>query len=230
VSGQPFRLVRGRPVPVFPDNIRTTCKAGYVDKTGGKARNWGCFNGYQCEGGKYLTDFYCRCACVPISNGFEMDVGQSGFTCSSSQLASVGPTNEACWDEEYPCDSCCSTGLGIDEDSCWDDEKYTYESCCGSGSENSLEEAIGQRGCPEIKCMRFCEYGNIKDENGCDTCMCNELDPRKKYRDTGIPGESYRRCPKRNCPAIVCDFGFFKDKNGCDTCKCNDGRMSDRKN
>eukprot|EP00493_Phyllostaurus_siculus_P003339 UN03354 len=115
-----------------------------------------------------------------------MDVGQSEFTCSSSQLASVGPTNEECWDEWYPCDSCCSTGLGLDQESCWDDEKFTRESCCGSESESSHEEAIGQKGsgCPEFKCMRFCEYGNIKDENGCDTCLCNELDPRK---NSGTP-------------------------------------------
>merc|ERR1712110_888189 len=100
----------------------------------------------------------------------------------------------------YPCESCCSTGLGLDQESCWDDEKFTRESCCGSGFENSHEEAIGQK----------------------------ELDPRKKFRDTGVPGEGSRKCPKRNCPQQVCDFGYFKDKNGCDTCKCNDDRMSER--
>lgn len=28
--------------------------------------------------------------------------------------------------------------------------------------------------CPEVMCMMYCENGYIQDDNGCDTCRCNE--------------------------------------------------------
>jgi hypothetical protein len=28
--------------------------------------------------------------------------------------------------------------------------------------------------CPEVMCMIYCENGSIQDENGCDTCSCND--------------------------------------------------------
>ena len=28
--------------------------------------------------------------------------------------------------------------------------------------------------CPEVMCMMYCENGMVQDENGCDTCQCND--------------------------------------------------------
>jgi hypothetical protein len=43
--------------------IQGRCDAGYVDKTKGNTQFWSC--GKDCEGGKYLTNSYCNCACLP---------------------------------------------------------------------------------------------------------------------------------------------------------------------
>jgi len=39
------------------------CNSGYKDTTNGNAYWWAC--GSNCAGGKYWTDYLCRCACVP---------------------------------------------------------------------------------------------------------------------------------------------------------------------
>jgi len=41
---------------------RNKCRDGYMDKTNGKYKYWGC--GWKCTGGRYYTDGVCNCACV----------------------------------------------------------------------------------------------------------------------------------------------------------------------
>ncbi|XP_014672850.1 PREDICTED: uncharacterized protein LOC106813254 isoform X3 [Priapulus caudatus] len=60
--------------------------------------------------------------------------------------------------------------------------------------------------CTHRLCRIYCEYGRVKDEQGCDTCECLEA-----------PAE----CPAVRC-RNQCEFGRRKDTNGCDTCECND--------
>ena len=31
--------------------------------------------------------------------------------------------------------------------------------------------------CPEVMCMMYCEFGNVIDDNGCQTCQCNDALP-----------------------------------------------------
>eukprot|EP00484_Ammonia_sp_Unknown_P026228 CAMPEP_0197047010 /NCGR_PEP_ID=MMETSP1384-20130603/22580_1 /TAXON_ID=29189 /ORGANISM="Ammonia sp." /LENGTH=152 /DNA_ID=CAMNT_0042478867 /DNA_START=16 /DNA_END=470 /DNA_ORIENTATION=+ len=44
----------------YPQN---DCNYGYMDATNGHSFYWGC--GSECDGGKYLTDVECKCACIP---------------------------------------------------------------------------------------------------------------------------------------------------------------------
>ncbi|XP_071942697.1 uncharacterized protein [Antedon mediterranea] len=84
--------------------------------------------------------------------------------------------------------------------------------------------------CPPV-CDIYCEFGNVLDENGCPTCVCepkptcpplcekfclygNVLD------ENGCP---ICTCKPKPCPpvcAIFCEFGNVPDENGCPTCLC----------
>ncbi len=52
-------------------------------------------------------------------------------------------------------------------------------------------------------CLIFCEFGNVKDANGCPTCKCN---------------------PAPTCKPVLCKLGcregFKKDAMGCELCEC----------
>jgi hypothetical protein len=69
------------------------------------------------------------------------------------------------------------------------------------------------RTCPSI-CDIFCEYGNVLDSNGCQTCSCN---PPPKA-DAGVSKDAVI------CPPVclmLCVWGNVLDSNGCQTCSCN---------
>jgi hypothetical protein len=69
------------------------------------------------------------------------------------------------------------------------------------------------RTCPPI-CDIFCEYGNVLDSNGCQTCSCN---PPPKA-DAGASKDAVV------CPSVclsLCLYGNVLDSNGCPTCTCN---------
>jgi hypothetical protein len=55
--------------------------------------------------------------------------------------------------------------------------------------------------CPAL-CDLFCANGNLRDENGCELCICNSAPP----------------CPAMKCQA--CANGYVRDTNGCLTCTC----------
>ena len=50
----------------------------------------------------------------------------------------------------------------------WTPEKTKW--CC----ENKQLGCKDEPKCPEIMCLMYCEFGRVKDENGCDMCKCNE--------------------------------------------------------
>jgi len=56
--------------------------------------------------------------------------------------------------------------------------KFTYGGCEGNAnnfkSESDCKAACSAKKqvCPRV-CKIVCEYGNVKDKNGCDTCACN---------------------------------------------------------
>ncbi|XP_065323831.1 antistasin-like [Gordionus sp. m RMFG-2023] len=67
--------------------------------------------------------------------------------------------------------------------------------------------------CSPVKCLIYCEYGNVVDANGCSTCSC------KDYPD------SASRAAQPLCPPImcfVCPYGNVvqKNSNGCLICNC----------
>ncbi|CAK9294382.1 unnamed protein product [Gordionus sp. m RMFG-2023] len=67
--------------------------------------------------------------------------------------------------------------------------------------------------CSPIKCLIYCEYGNVVDANGCSTCSC------KDYPD------SASRAAQPLCPPImcfVCPYGNVvqENSNGCPICNC----------
>ncbi|GFN75619.1 cysteine-rich motor neuron 1 protein [Plakobranchus ocellatus] len=55
--------------------------------------------------------------------------------------------------------------------------------------------------CPALTCPRPCFNGYVKDEKGCNTCVCRP------------------RCYMKACPA-ECSHGSFTDSEGCPTCQC----------
>jgi hypothetical protein len=92
--------------------------------------------------------------------------------------------------------------------------------------------------CPQIRCSQRCQYGQQKDEAGCNTCACD--DPCMKV--TCASGEvcSLKATPvcdddvcdiayvgtctkKPDCPLVCslnCTYGYTKDNNGCTMCQC----------
>jgi hypothetical protein len=67
-------------------------------------------------------------------------------------------------------------------------------------------------------CLMYCYYGNVLDENGCETCGCN---PPPTVNPT---------CPcasgtaKSDYGCLICGYcsaGYLLDENGCETCACN---------
>lgn len=61
--------------------------------------------------------------------------------------------------------------------------------------------------CSEVMCLKFCEYGNELDTNGCPICRC---------KSPVVDKEDCKFCIQ----GIYCKNGFVFDENGCNTCKC----------
>ncbi|XP_078694107.1 uncharacterized protein LOC144923463 isoform X3 [Branchiostoma floridae x Branchiostoma belcheri] len=96
-----------------------------------------------------------------------------------------------------------------------------------------------QYACPGVMCDVWCPFGHVQEDNGCDTCACNNA-PQQLC--TPVMCEMY--CPNgwaqdengcdvcscddtgSKCPPLPCDvwcpYGHVQDDNGCDTCMCNE--------
>lgn len=95
--------------------------------------------------------------------------------------------------------------------------------------------------CPLMRCMNYCEYGNVMDAKGCATCECMKAPKEEKEScpcgtkcPTGVcqaDGKTCAvnvkpvECPQKECPKVmclmVCPTGNAVDENGCPSCKCN---------
>ncbi|XP_064596419.1 antistasin-like [Liolophura sinensis] len=62
--------------------------------------------------------------------------------------------------------------------------------------------------CPPI-CFMWCSTGNVRDQNGCELCMCRPA-----------PNDDFSVCPPQ-C-RMGCAYGFVRDENNCDICQCRD--------
>jgi hypothetical protein len=74
---------------------------------------------------------------------------------------------------------------------------------CPSCTCKPINEPTPPNTCGPV-CGIFCQYGNVKDSNGCDTCAC--LPP-----------------PPPTCGpvcGIFCQYGQLEDANGCRLCEC----------
>lgn len=97
--------------------------------------------------------------------------------------------------------------------------------------------------CPELLDCAACEFGNVKDKNGCNTCVCSDPCMNVTCADSEqcvpriVPtnvngqvkeefiGECRRQCNDEATLAVCftqCKYGFMKDENKCIMCKCHE--------
>jgi hypothetical protein len=115
-----------------------------------------------------------------------------------------------------------------------DDDCDRKQKCCHTGcSYNCVDPE-----CRMMKCRRSCDYGYLKDEDGCNTCDClpdpcvsitcqeNEVCELQNMfcirapcppRPTCVPKP--KECRMMKCRRS-CDYGYLKDEDGCNTCDC----------
>merc|ERR1719483_1445574 len=136
--------------------------------------------------------------CVSCTLGFEPD-----------EFCDNMPQHELCAEEEEICCEamtvdCLACKAGVDPETYCTMAAFSWSDACQD--DNTNEEPVEPL-CPEVMCFMFCEDGFVKDEDGCETCECNErIDPV-------------------NCPICdACPEGMTGtdevDENGCLACGC----------
>eukprot|EP00118_Oscarella_pearsei_P022172 m.253094 g.253094 ORF g.253094 m.253094 type:complete len:2506 (+) comp40365_c0_seq1:62-7579(+) len=135
-------------------------------------------------------------------------------------------SNEHC--KETICKNACPSGYEFDENGCMTCQckpewcGIRKENCPGRIENNPRQvcwkwvNIVGECNsfcaaeweCPKLNCSRTCTYGGyVKDEMGCDTCVCKEGLKRPVV------------CKETTCD-IDCPNGFETDGLGCRVCKC----------
>ncbi|XP_030837519.1 prestalk protein isoform X2 [Strongylocentrotus purpuratus] len=102
--------------------------------------------------------------------------------------------------------------VGTCDESCMEDDDCSEtQKCCSNGCGHACVDVTTSRNatdlCPLMMCLMWCEHGNQKDQNGCDTCECNQHP---------VPS-----CPDVLC-ALYCPYGNQLDEGGCPMCACNE--------
>ncbi|KAI0222388.1 Papilin [Lamellibrachia satsuma] len=77
-------------------------------------------------------------------------------------------------------------------------QAFNYTGCRGNGNRFDSKEACGltctASGCTKVRCLMFCPFGFVKDDNGCDICRC--INPCR-----GVSCPDGKRCfpERRSC-------------------------------
>ena len=63
--------------------------------------------------------------------------------------------------------------FNVTSDKC---QAFNYTGCRGNGNRFDSKEACGltctASACSPVRCLMFCPFGFVKDDNGCDICRC----------------------------------------------------------
>lgn len=123
-----------------------------------------------------------------------------------------------CGDDEVTVEGQCRTGCYGDE-ACGDEERCNAADVCLAppGAGDGLDAPAVCYGycvpdepvdCPAIACDIDCEFGTLRDANGCEICEC---------------------APPPACEPVACELfcehGFQTDMDGCEICVCAEPPM-----
>jgi len=180
--------------------------------------------------------------CVPCPGNKYLKDERGCQTCQCETICPMPMCSEPCEfgyaNDERGCMTCkCNTKPPADiaVDGGWMEEEGAYDE--GEDSESS-EVSVEEVDCPRMMCRMFCEYGFMKDENGCQVCKCRSqpehcsnmmclmlcehgFEKDERGCDVCKCRQQPQACPKRMCHVLVtCSNGFLKDHHGCNTCHC----------
>ena len=87
------------------------------------------------------------------------------------------------------------------------------------GGDSDPEEPLVR--CKRLMCGISCEFGMMKDSNGCPICKCVSVamagQPEEQVRQPEAPTDP---CDDRPICMMYCEFGFKNDSTGCPICEC----------
>jgi len=183
---------------------RGRCKAArqkwYYDSSTGECRDftWGGCGG---NANKFATKTFCERVCKPAGCRYEScnNTCPNGFIINAEGCNTCrcqpGPEQASC--PAIDCPSRCPHGYLTGSDGCMTCDCRTEQ------VQPRVSRTTIQHKCPPV-CYMYCQYGNKKDEQGCDICACKSKE---------------EACGSEQC-LMECPIGFVTDNRGCELCEC----------